>query len=91
MSDMTPEELTATHNSLVTRLQATEKLLQDTRSTMQAAQANFADAQKAALDAGQILQDAIHNHTSLEHELLLVTSSLTKLCIEHPELIQPHD
>lgn len=86
---MTPEELTSTYNSLITRLQATEKVLQDTRTTMQAAQANFAKAQEVALDAGQIFQDAIHNHTSAEHELLAVTSSLTKLCIEHPELIQP--
>ena len=88
---MTPEELTATYNSLVTRLQATEKVVQDTNHTLQRAQANFADAQKVVLDASRILQDAIHNHTSAQSELLLVTSSLTKLCIEHPELIQPHD
>jgi hypothetical protein len=86
---MTPEELTATYDSLVTRLQATEKVVLDTGTTMQAAQANFTKTQKAALDAAQILQDAIHNHNSAEHELQLVTSSLIKLCIEHPELSQP--
>ena len=86
---MTPEDFTATYNTLVTRLQAIEEVVQNTRTTMQAAQANFAKAQEVALDAGQILQDAIHNHTSAENELLLVTSSLAKLCIEHPELSQP--
>ena len=86
---MTPEDLTSIYNSLVTRLQATEKVVQNTHTTMQAAQANFAKAQKVALDAGQILQDAIDNHTSAENELLAVTSSLTKLYIEHPELLQP--
>lgn len=89
MTDMTPEELTATYNSLVARLRATEKVVQDTRTTMQAAEVNFAKAQEVALDAGQILQDAITNHAATERELMLVTSSLTRLCIEHPELSQP--
>lgn len=89
---MTPQELsqlTATYNSLVSRMQGAERLLTDSTATMKAAQHALTTSPPFMREAAtRILSDAIANHQAVERELIEATTELTMLRLQYPHLPQ---
>lgn len=89
---MTPQELsqlTATYNSLVTRMQGAKQLLRDSAATMKAAEFALTTSPPFMREeAASILSDAIANHQAVESELMEATTELVTLRLQHPQLPQ---